>query len=429
MEENNIQLRSDEVQEILGQVPSRMIRYGVSVILGILVILIVGSCLFSYPDIITASSEVVTKNPPAQIVAKTSGALSQILVVDSQLVQVGQVLAIIKNPAIYSDVDYLQKKIADYNEPAFNDDDYWPDTLKLGAVQSDYAAYVKEQRTYQQFMELGYHEKKLSALKNKQNELKKYVAVMEEQVSLGKTDYELSLKQFQRDSLLFIREVIAASDLEDSRKELLQDQMTVQSLQSQLISTRIELQELNQQIVELELDMVEQNNNYRQSLTELHRNLENQIAEWFDEYVLVSPIAGRVALNTIWGSNQYVEAGQQVFTVIPGQKQEVIGRVELSVEGAGKVKPGQRVNLKFDNYPYLEFGVIEANVKSIALVPLNQVYMADLTLPDSLVTNYGITLPFSQNMPATAEIITDNKALLSRIFNPIRSVLKQHWAH
>jgi hypothetical protein len=38
---------------------------------------------------------------------------------------------------------------------------------------------------------------------------------------------------------------------------------------------------------------------------------------------------------------------------------------------------------------------------------------------------YDKTLPFSQQMTGTAEIITDDLRLLERLLNPIRSVVKR----
>jgi len=34
-----------------------------------------------------------------------------------------------------------------------------------------------------------------------------------------------------------------------------------------------------------------------------------------------------------------------------------LGKIELSPRGAGKVKEGQFVNVKFDNFPYMEYGI------------------------------------------------------------------------
>ena len=45
-----IELRSEEVQEVMNHIPPSILRYGISVLLGILLILLIGSTFFNYPD-------------------------------------------------------------------------------------------------------------------------------------------------------------------------------------------------------------------------------------------------------------------------------------------------------------------------------------------------------------------------------------------
>jgi HlyD family secretion protein len=194
-----------------------------------------------------------------------------------------------------------------------------------------------------------------------------------------------------------------------------------------VINTQIQMQELEQQIVDLQSDEIREKQNHQNALLELIQNLESRVAWWYDTYVLISPIEGIVAFNTIWSSNQYVQAGDEVFTVIPVNRSGIIGRITLPVKGAGKVKPQQEVNLKFDNFPYQEFGMVTAFVSSISIVPAGQKYVVEVNLPDTLITNYGYLLPFSQKMLGTAEIITEDLPLIARLFNPLKAILKKHW--
>lgn len=425
----NIELRSEEVQEILGHIPSRIIRYGIVTITAIVLVVFIGSFFFKYPDIIEAPFELLTENPPADVSAVTSGDLSQIFVSDSQYVEQGQKLAIIKNSANLNHMVFLASGLSHIKQNMLNPDLYTSlsDTLQLGDVQNTYSAFRKATQEYSQFATLNYYPKKLSALSTKQNELSKYLSLMDMQASLKAKEYELAESQFKRDSQLFAKEVISLSDLEDTKRALIQEGMAVQTAQSTVINTRMQLQDIDQQIVEYEMEAVEQQNKHEQNLMELFHALESRIAWWFEQFVLLSPVSGTVAFNKIWNNNQYVVAGSQVFTVIPSGEYELIGRVTLTSNGAGKVKIGQTVNLKFNNFPYQEFGMVQAKVTSMSMVPLNNEYVLELNLPDTLVTNYGTILPFTQKMPGTAEIITEDLPLIARLFNPLKAVFQKHW--
>lgn len=431
-EQENIELRSKEVQEILGRIPSRIIRYGIGVIVSVLVVLFVGSFFFKYPDILKAQAEIITQNPPADIVAKSSGELTHLLVQDTQLVVRGQVLGVIQSAANFQHIQVFDSIIRNLEttrlnnfEIVFEVENNW----QLGEVQSEFSLYKKSYFDLRNFNDLAIHQKKIQALKAKHIKLQEYATVLKEQWQLMEKGYYFSEQQFERDSLLFTRDVLSQSDLEKAKQKLYNDKMAVYNAHVNLINSQIEIDELAQIIIEetmaheLELDELSRKLNQSFSL------LKSRLEWWFDAYLLRSPISGRVVFNEVWSSFQYVEVGQQVFTVVPDKKQQIIGKVKLPIQGAGKVKVGQTVNLKFDQFPYQEFGMITTKVKKISLVQSKAHFMLELDLPEKLISNYGIEIPFNQKMQANAEIITEDLPLIARIFNPLKSMFKEHVAH
>jgi len=102
----------------------------------------------------------------------------------------------------------------------------------------------------------------------------------------------------------------------------------------------------------------------------------------------------------------------------------------LPPQGAGKVKVGQEVNVKIDNFPYMEYGYIRVKINNISLIPIDngqgtKAYILEVEFPEKLITNYGKTLTFSQEMTGNAEIITEDLRLIDRFLNPIRAVIKK----
>ena len=97
--------------------------------------------------------------------------------------------------------------------------------------------------------------------------------------------------------------------------------------------------------------------------------------------------------------------------------------------GSGKVMVGQKVNIKLDNYPHLEFGILQGKITNMSLVPVStgegNFYTAEVRLNQGLVTNYQRTLPFSQEMQGNAEIITDDRRLLMRMVAPLVSLYRE----
>ena len=94
-----VELRSEEVQELMGKIPIWILRWGITVLLGIVVVLLLGSYIFKYPDIVEAEITVSTQNPPSYVLAKATGRLLDLYVNNGAEVRQGQLLALIANTA------------------------------------------------------------------------------------------------------------------------------------------------------------------------------------------------------------------------------------------------------------------------------------------------------------------------------------------
>ena len=103
-EEKDIELRCEEVQEILTRPPHALIRWGITVFFGVLALLFIGGCFFKYPDIISAEITITTEHPPVWIVSKGSGKVQEVYCKDRDTVQAGDIIAVLENPAVTTDV-------------------------------------------------------------------------------------------------------------------------------------------------------------------------------------------------------------------------------------------------------------------------------------------------------------------------------------
>ena len=147
--------------------------------------------------------------------------------------------------------------------------------------------------------------------------------------------------------------------------------------------------------------------------------------------LFVSPVDGTVSFTSYWQENQNVLSGEVVFTVLPVRDKNISGKLYIPLAGAGKVKIGQKVNVKLDSYPYMEYGMVVVSVKSISLLPAtlgkDRVYIVSVDFPDGLKTTYSQDLLFSEEMHGTGEIVTHDVSLLRRVFYPVKHMLKTHF--
>ena len=427
---DKIEIRSEEVQEILGYIPHWIIRSGISLIFVIIVLLLIGSWYFKYPDIISSSIIITTENPPAALIAKASGKIETVLVKDKQTVQSGQLIAIIENPANYKHVldldhnlDSLYQFIITFDtSKTINFNPYY----ELGTIQTVYSAFLKQYRDYLNFIHLNYHYRKIEALKPQLKQTRQQNSSYKRQLSIQKQEFSLSKRQFARDSGLYAKKVIPALEFEKAKRDFLQKKYSLETSNNTIISNKINETRLQQNILDIELQYTDQKNKLQLELKSAFDILQSHIDNWEMQYLFKSPVTGKVSFNKIVSANQNITIGETAFTIVPETPGTIIGHLQLAITGAGKVKENQTVNIKLDNYPYMEYGMVQGKVQSISLVPTENFYQLTIQLPQNLQTNYNKELAFAQQMNGTAEIITENISVLERLLNPLRLILKKY---
>jgi len=429
MKENNIELRSEEVQEILGTPPRWIVRWGITVILFVLAVLLAGSYFYKYPDIITSRITILSENPPAQIVARSNGKIDNLFVRNNQNVKNGELLAVIENTANHHDAYRLLNKLDSvsdiFQDPSGFVDVSFIEEYSLGQYQSYFSTFENQLTTYQTFILFNPNDQRIESLQKQVDDYEDFFQKSNEQISILKQDYDLAESLFMRDSLLFARQIMSKAEFEKSKASMLKQKFSYQNAVTGLASTRIVMNNLRQLIEEQKVLKAETENQLLADLKEKYDNLVNQLKDWEQTFILKSPIPGEVTFNNFWSVNQYVTSGSVVFTVVPDRNQRLLGRAEVPVRGAGKIEPGQKVNIKLDNFPHMEYGIVEGRVKNISQVPLitesGAYYTIEVEIVNKLVTNYGRELPFNQEMQGSGEIITKDRRMIERIIEPLVS--------
>jgi HlyD family secretion protein len=417
------------VQEILGGVPSWIVRYGTLMFVAIILLIILFSFAFNYPDILRSNIVVTTENPPATLVARTTGKIDELFVGDNEKVGRGRIIALIENPANYKDVLLLQAVI-DSVQPHFDTLNFSPSVkfnknLSLGTVQEYYSQFLTKYDELLVFLKQNYYQSKNESLKEQHKMAGQlYERLYDQKINLQR-EYDIKKQNYDRQLKLIAGEFISTIDLEKAESDMLGKKTELDQMRAGLAQKQIDMRELEQEIIENEKTYEDMLNKLRSELFETFNNLKSAISNWELTYLMRSPIEGTVTFNKFWSVNQNVTQGDNVFTVVPENVGELIGKVELPVRGSGKVEQGLDVNVKFDNYPYMEYGLVRAKINNVSLVPEDNFYMVEVYFPNGLVTNYGNDLTLQNQLMGQAEIITEDLKLIQRIFNPMKALWKE----
>ncbi len=422
-----LELHSEPVQEIMGRPPGWLVRSGIAVIVTVVALLLLGSHFVKYPEILTADITINANNLPAQVKARSSGRIDTVFVEDGMPVGEGSPLALIENAADYGDVVLLKNQLA-----AAKRDSAWHigQDLHLGSIQESYLGFVQAANDYQFFLEKDYAGILIASNKEQIKVMEENQQNQQERLHISTEQLAIAHDRFRIDSILYSEKGIAKVAFQESQKSYMQQQMSHQSLLSEADNLRLSLLQTGQAVTELEQGRAEQKHGYYMRLRVARDQLEAQITQWEKNYLLVSPTNGVVAITKYWQKNQNITAGETMMTVVPDGASSYFGKLYLSQRGAGKVKEGQKVDIKLDDYPHMEFGIIQVTLSSISMLPYHDeakgnVYVLEVNLPDSLVTQYGTHIPYRPEMTGVAEIITDDMSVMDRLINPIKAVVKR----
>lgn len=428
-DKQKIEIRSGAVQEILGGVPSRIVRFGTLIFTVVFALIIGFSFVFHYPDILRSNIVVTTENPPATLVARATGKIDQLFVKDKDKVKAGDMIALIENPANYFDILQLETLINEL-QPAFDTMNFTPDirlrkALQLGPVQEYHSQFITRFEELKEFTQRNYYTRREESYRDQLKNARMLYDRMWEQKNAIDREYQIKQRNYERQKKLVASEIVATTDLENAESEMLSKKSELDGIRSDLAQKQIDISALEQKIIENEKEYYDLKIQHESAVLEAFNNLKSASSDWFLTYLLRSPIDGTVTFNSFYAENQNINEGDRAFNIIPDNLGDVIGKVELPVRGSGKVKEGLDVNVKFDNYPYMEFGLVRGKVLNVSLVPENSFYMVEVGFPEGLVTNYDHELEMQNQLTGQAEIITEDLLLIQRFFNPLKALWKE----
>lgn len=423
--ENRIELRNEEFQEILGSVPSWILHRGITVMAIIIAVFLIGSAIFKYPDTIVTTMALTGTTPPATLVAKSSGKLKEFNIKDKQTVKAGDWLAVIENPAKTKDIIVLKQYLLHLNVDSIIT--LPPKSLNLGNIQTLYSSFYITLFDYLEFKRLNYYIQKIDFMKVRIDQYKESFKNVSDQRNIAKEQLVLAKNQFSRDSLLNKKGVISQEDLESSRNKYLQSRLSLENIISTLQDTEIQITQMQESLLDIEHQYIDKKNTYETELRTYISQLLAEIQLWEQIYIFISPIDGQVTFTNYWAENQNLSVGESVFNIIPDESGILMGKASMPMTRSGKVKPGQKVNIRFVNFPDNEFGIVKGLVKNISAVPSQNSedksnYIVEIELPDGLITTYKKELPYLPQMQAQADIITGDISLLERLFMPLRKI-------
>jgi HlyD family secretion protein len=414
---------TDDMQDIITSVPSWILRWGITLFFGILLLIIGLSALIRYPDIVKASLKIDSPNSPKPIVAKVSGKLVKLLVTDNEDVKAGKPLAYIESTANHDEVIRLAaslknlQKLIQLNKP-FGDVFFSNSgNTQLGELQASYQTFFQEYLLYKSSTENGFYIKKKAYLQKDLADLNKQEAQLQAQKLIQEKDFRLAEDEYHMHQKLAKEKVETSAELRQEESKYLAKKSPLIQTDASLVAANTNYSAKQKEILELDNQIIEEKSKFLQALN----SLISQADDWKNKYVLTASQSGKLSYAGMVQENQVLVPGQEIFYVNPGNE-NFFGEMAIPQSSMGKVKEGQMVLIKLKSYPFEEYGMLKGNIKYIADVPYkDSVFISRVDFKLRKLSDMKRSIHLKQGMTADAEIITQDATILQRI---TRNVIK-----
>lgn len=427
--------RTEQVQHIIERMPVNFGFYISMIVLALFILLLTFGWIVRYPDIVGGQIVINGDDAALKLISNSNGKIKLNHIKSMDIVNEGQIIAYIENSANLKSVLYVDSLLKLYdptNNGILEIRKKLPHDFSLGELNSKYYSFVNNLQDYENYKQDKLFDKQGGNLFETLNEQKNVVATISKRIDLAKSSLTYVHKFYSRDSLLFNKRVLSESEFDKTQMNYLASKDALQNSINNLQNAKQAVQQTEGKLQELDIQKPEKEKQLHIAVISSFNDLIDNIKSWQQKYVFKASFTGRVQFLKFYNENQFVQAGEEVFTVVP-REQSAFGQVILPANGSGKVKPGQEVIVKLDNYPYLEYGSISGRIKSISLTTSTtkagtneiETYMALVDFPNQLKTNYGAKLDFKAGAKGVAEIITNDRRLIQRLFDNLKYVIKK----
>ena len=422
--EQNLDYLSEDVQEILSTPPSWVMIWGTAgIILMIFIITMVGY-LFKYPEVVAGRVELTTPLPPEPVVAPEMMQISEFLVKEGQMVELNEVLAIRENPAKMADIFDLEidtKKLLLEKEALAN---FQPKSnLELGEISRDYYAFVNSFKKFTFEKKDDYNEQRMRELERKKDGKRMENSSLQERLKAAELDLKATEKNLRASQLEYsiadsMAQKFLRPVLQNASQAKINKQKEIAAIQEEIAKSYLEQSGITKEELQVQYESSSVEKETLENLIQNLQLLQSAIDIWKKKNLIRAPISGEITFFGQDLQSRVYQPNQEILSIIPNQESEqYVGIIRLPILKTVKLKTGQKVRLKFDRYPFQEWGFVVGEIGKMTPNQREETYIIQVDLPEGLTTNKEKNIPFQYQMRGKAEVITADKRFITRLLD------------
>lgn len=396
-----------------------------------------------------AQGRLVPQGEPYKVHPVVSGKIAHLQVAEGQAVKAGQVVAELDNEIAFNRVEWLMKEHGSHEKELIQTEALIDKTrleaqtrlaIANAEIRAQEAAISQAQaKIASQEVAITQAEERSITGRTLLNELQTDAALQRERVA--RFEYLAKEGALAREQLFQVQQQLA-----DRQRSITQQMGDIQQTSAESQRQRAELQqviaesqrlraELTRKYAEGQNAQLQAQQSIQQLLvqktqlqTKIQQNEEQlkQAQAELKQLSIKAPADGFISSLNVRKIGEVVQPGQTIAEVAP-QGAPLILVAALPTREAGFVKVGDPVQIKFDAYPYQDYGIVSGKVKSISpdAKPderLGGVYRVEIVLDRSFVAKHQQEIHLKAGQTATAEIVIRRRSIAEILLDPIRKL-------
>jgi multidrug efflux pump subunit AcrA (membrane-fusion protein) len=145
---------------------------------------------------------------------------------------------------------------------------------------------------------------------------------------------------------------------------------------------------------------------------------------------ITAPVAGVVTRLDIRAPRAVVQSGQVVAAIAP-QGARLVIEAQVPNKDIAFIEKGLAAKLKFDAFPFQDYGIVAGQVSEIAPDAQNDAqgderlgsfYKVTIVPQQTAMQAHGKSMPLRPGLALTVELVTERKSLLALLLEPFRKL-------
>jgi hemolysin D len=398
-----------------------------------------------------AQGRLIPQGEPYKVHPVVSGKIARVNVREGQTVKAGQVVAELDNELALNHIEGLRQEHASYDKELMQTDAL----INKTRLEAQTRATIADAEIRAQEAAISQAQAKIEGQDTTISQATEQVATRRELLSQLQSDAAAQKERLARLQYLVDEGALAREQLFQAQQNFGDRQRTItqqmgdiqqtfaesQRLRSDLQQVIAESRRLRAQLVQKYAEgqsaqiqaqqtiqqLLVQRTQLQAKIQQNEKQLEQAKAE-LKQLALTAPVDGVVLSLNVRNSGEVVQPGQTITEIAP-QTAPLILVAALPTREAGFVKVGDKAQIKFDAYPYQDYGVSAGKVTTISPdikvdERLGAIYRVEIALDRSSIATKSQATPLKAGQTATAEIVIRRRTIAEMLLDPLRQLQK-----